>query len=65
MVNLLKFRAPAAYVSSQPEAKKNISGAEAYQRYGVVAQAYIAEVGGSIVWAGPQVLVFIVGDEQA
>jgi uncharacterized protein (DUF1330 family) len=64
MVNLLKFRARAAYESSQPEANQNISGAEAYQRYGAVAQACVAEVGGSIVWGGPQALVFIGGVEQ-
>ena len=64
MVNLLKFRIRAAYEPSQAEAKEGISGAEAYQRYGAVAQKCVAEVGGSIVWAGPQALDFIGGAEQ-
>lgn len=46
MVNLLKFRAKAQYESSRPEAKDNISGAEAYQRYGASVQTCIAEVVG-------------------
>ena len=64
MVNLLKFRARAEYEASRPEAHESVSGAEAYQRYGVVAQKCVAEVGGSIVWAGPQALVFIGDDAQ-
>ena len=64
MVNLLKFRTHAQYEASRPEAREGISGAEAYQRYGAVAQKCVAEVGGSIVWAGPQALVFIGGAEQ-
>jgi uncharacterized protein (DUF1330 family) len=64
MVNLLKFRVRADYEPSRPEARENISGAEAYQRYGTVAQKCVAEVGGRIVWAGPQALVFIGGAEQ-
>jgi uncharacterized protein (DUF1330 family) len=64
MVNLLKFRAHAAYEPSRPESRENINGSEAYQRYGAVAQQCVAEVGGSIVWAGPQALVFIGGGEQ-
>jgi uncharacterized protein (DUF1330 family) len=64
MVNLLKFRTCAQYEPTWPEARENISGAEAYQRYGAVAQKCVAEVGGSIVWAGAQALVFIGGEEQ-
>ena len=64
MVNLLKFRPRAQYEPTQPEAKENLTGAEAYQRYGATAQRCIGEVGGSIVWAGPQALVFIGGSEQ-
>lgn len=64
MVNLLKFRAKAAYEPSRPEAGESLSGAEAYQRYGAVAQKCVAEEGGRIVWGGPQALVFIGGAEQ-
>ncbi len=65
MVNLLKFRKQADYEHARPEAAERISGAEAYLRYGTVAQKCVAEVGGSIVWAGPQALVLIGGDEQS
>ena len=34
------------------------------ERYGAVAQACVAEVGGSILWGGPQALVLIGGAEQ-
>lgn len=64
MVNLLKFRARAQYDAGRAEADLGISGAEAYQRYGAVAQKCITEVGGSIVWGGPQAFVFIGGSEQ-
>ena len=64
MVNLLKFRQKASYEVSRSEAREGLSGAEAYQRYGAVAQKCVAEVGGSIVWGGPQALVFIGGAEQ-
>jgi uncharacterized protein (DUF1330 family) len=64
MVNLLKFRSKADYEPSRPEAKENISGLEAYMRYGAVAQKCVAEAGGAIVWGGPQALVFIGGAEQ-
>jgi len=64
MVNLLKFRTNAVYEPSRPEARDGISGAEAYGRYGVVAQKCVAEAGGGIVWGGPQALIFIGGAEQ-
>ena len=64
MVNLLKFRAKAAYQASLCESAEGISGAEAYMRYGAVAQRCVAEAGGRIVWAGQQALVFIGGPEQ-
>lgn len=64
MVNLLKYRAMAAYAAEKPEAGKGLSGREAYQRYGMVATKCLAEIGGSIVWAGQQKFAFIGGDEQ-
>ena len=64
MVNLLKYRARAAYEPGRPEAQENISGREAYQRYGLVAMQHVAAAGGGIVWMGPQKLVFIGGPEQ-
>jgi uncharacterized protein (DUF1330 family) len=63
MVNLLKYRKNAAYEPGRPEAKENLSGREAYQRYGMVAMQHVMKRGGGIVWGGPQKLVMI-GDDQ-
>ena len=62
MVNLLKFRARAAYSEDRREAQENLSGRDAYMRYGAVAQKCVAEAGGGIVWGGNQALVAI-GDQ--
>lgn len=59
MVNLLKYRNRAAYAADRSEAKENLSGRDAYLRYGVVAQRCVAEAGGGIVWGGNQALVAI------
>jgi uncharacterized protein (DUF1330 family) len=64
MVNLLKYRDRAAYEADHAEAKENLSGREAYQRYGMTAFKHVSARGGSIVWMGPQALVFIGGPEQ-
>jgi len=64
MVNLLKYRDRAAYEAECVEAKENLSGREAYQRYGMTAFKHVSARGGSIVRMGPQALVFIGGPEQ-
>ncbi|MBV8976007.1 MAG: DUF1330 domain-containing protein [Alphaproteobacteria bacterium] len=64
MVNLLKFRARAEYEPAREEAAQNLTGREAYQRYGAIAFAFVHGLGKSIVWMGPQALVFIGGAEQ-
>jgi len=64
MVNLLKYRERAAYEAGRAEAKQNLSGREAYQRYGMVAMQHVQAAGGGIVWMGAQKLVFIGGPEQ-
>ncbi|HEX4535074.1 MAG TPA: DUF1330 domain-containing protein [Rhizomicrobium sp.] len=64
MVNLLKYRAKAAYKADRAEAAQNLSGRDAYQRYGMVAIQHVTQRSGRVVWAGPQKLVFI-GDAQA
>jgi uncharacterized protein (DUF1330 family) len=49
MVNLLRFRGRAEYPDgSEPE----LSGREAYARYGAAVQACLAAVGGKSVFAG-------------
>ncbi len=64
MVNLLKYREKADYAADRAEAKENLSGLEAYRRYGAVALKCVGEAGGGIVWGGQQALVFIGGGEQ-
>jgi uncharacterized protein (DUF1330 family) len=64
MVNLLKYREKADYAADRAEAKENLSGLDAYRRYGAVALKCVGEAGGGIVWGGQQALVFIGGSEQ-
>lgn len=64
MVNLLKYRQRAAYEPGRPEAKENLSGRDAYRRYGMVALQHVMACGGKIVWGGSQKLVMI-GDDGA
>lgn len=62
MVNLLKYRQKAAYTPDRSETHENLSGIEAYRRYGMVALRHVTALGGGIVWAGTQKLV-VVGDD--
>jgi len=48
-LNLNRYRERAAYPAGTPDA--DVSGREAYLRYGVVALAAIRSVGGDILWA--------------
>lgn len=48
-LNLNRYRARAAYPPGTPDA--DVSGREAYLRYGLVALQAITSVGGRIVWA--------------
>ncbi|GAB5489215.1 MAG: DUF1330 domain-containing protein [Parasphingorhabdus sp.] len=54
MVNLLKFKDMAAYESdySGPE-DTDVSGAEAYARYGLAVQKCLADVGAKSRYSGP------------
>ena len=49
MLNLNRYRDRAEYPPGTPDA--DVSGREAYLRYGVVAYAAIQSVGGAILWA--------------
>ena len=49
MLNLNRYRDRAQYPDGTPDA--DVSGREAYLRYGVVAYAAIKSVGGEILWA--------------
>jgi uncharacterized protein (DUF1330 family) len=59
MVNLLSFRERAAYGADCAEAKENLSGRAAYQRYGATALRCLLEAGGRIVWGGQQEITVI------
>ena len=48
-LNLNRYRERAAYSPGTPDG--DVSGREAYMRYGVVAFAAIKSVGGDILWA--------------
>jgi uncharacterized protein (DUF1330 family) len=50
MVNLLKFKERAEY---EDGSDADLSGAEAYARYGKAVQDCLAAVGGRAVYAGP------------
>ncbi len=49
MLNLNRYRDRAAYPPGTPDA--DVSGREAYLRYGAVAYAAVLSVGGDILWA--------------
>lgn len=61
MINLLKFREKAEYPADAPEASENLSGAEAYQRYGDGLAGFREDpnVGLDILYAGPVARFFI------
>ncbi len=63
MVNLLRYRERAAYATNTAEAKEELSGKAAYQRYGAAALRCVIEAGGQIVWGGKQELV-VIGDDE-
>ncbi|MGN6517210.1 MAG: DUF1330 domain-containing protein [Rhizomicrobium sp.] len=64
MVNLLKYRKRAAYEPGRAEAGENLSGREAYQRYGMVAMQHVMRRGGGVVWGGSQKFVMIGAEEE-
>jgi uncharacterized protein (DUF1330 family) len=64
MVNLLKYREKADYAAERTEAKENLSGIEAYRRYGAKAIQCVTEAGGGVVWGGAQAFVMIGGSDQ-
>lgn len=59
MLNLLRFRADAAYPADHPAAAERLTGAEAYRRYGQESGPVFARVGGAIIWSGAPECVLI------
>lgn len=52
MLNMLRFREQAAYPEDHALASENLTGAEAYKRYGEHSGPIFSRVGGEIVWRG-------------
>jgi uncharacterized protein (DUF1330 family) len=63
MLNLNRYRERAQYDGDVPDGlESDVSGQEAYLRYGVVAVATLARVGGAVLWQADAKLT-AVGDE--
>lgn len=58
MINLLKFRDRAEY-DTQIDEDGDVSGREAYMRYGAAVGEIVRSLGGRVVWAGTPEVVFI------
>jgi len=64
MLNLVRFRDHAAYPDDHPLAGAGLTGAGAYQRYGVETAPVIERLGVSILWRGTmQAMLIGPGDE--
>jgi len=64
MLNLNRYRDRAAYEDAVPRCEQaEVSGREAYARYGIVAQSTLDDLGGRILWyAGTERTV--IGDDS-
>jgi uncharacterized protein (DUF1330 family) len=64
MLNLNRYRARAAYSADPPGGgSPEVSGHEAYQRYGMTALKVLTRVGGEILWS-TQATMTVVGDRS-
>lgn len=61
MINLLKFRERAEY-DTEIEEDTDVSGREAYLRYGAAVGEIVRGLGGRVLWAGTPEVVFIGND---
>ena len=65
MLNLIRYRAGAAYPADHPAAAEGLSGADAYRRYGKESGPVFARVGGTIVWRGRPAMALIGPADEA
>jgi len=66
MLNLNRYREHAAYDGDPPGGESpDVSGREAYGRYGEVALKVLARVGGGIIWHAPATMTVIGDDSDA
>ncbi len=63
MLNLVRFRAAAAYPEGHALAQASLNGAEAYANYGKDTAPILAKVGGTILWRG-QFESILIGPED-
>lgn len=59
MLNLVCFRALAAYPPGHPQHEATITGAEAYRSYSRESAPIFAGVGGTVIWSATPKLVLI------
>lgn len=65
MINLIRFRAAAAYPAGHACAGENLTGEAAYRRYMAGTAPFIARLGGRVVWSGaPNLVVIGPGEER-
>ena len=64
MVNLLKFKDKATYEDSAPEAAENLSGFEAYARYGIGVYKVLESIGAKPLFNAPTSR-YVIGDGEA
>lgn len=63
MLNLNRYRERAAYADQPPGGEPaDVSGREAYERYGAVAVEVLARVGGEVMWQAYASLT-VIGDD--
>lgn len=64
MLNLVRFKRAATYPAEHPLAGKEMTGAEAYARYGADSGPIFQRVGGRIVWRGTMEAMVIGPDAE-
>ncbi len=66
MLNLNRYRERAAYAAPPPGGEPaDVTGREAYARYGAVALATLGRLGAEIVWHAPATLTVVGGEDDA
>lgn len=64
MLNLNRYRERAHYVAAPPGGESpDVSGREAYERYGAKALEVLAREGGEVLWA-TEATMTVIGDES-
>lgn len=65
MLNLNRYRERAAYADTPPDGgSPDVSGREAYERYGAVALRVLERVGGEVMWQAYASMTVIGDDDE-